>query len=118
MGRLANLRTVPFSKRKLGRGPLQRLSGSPRSLALGGLALGAVFSAGFFRRKRRRGEELMQFERPTPPRATPEAETGPIAAAAEAAPTSAAEAVEVPAAAPAEESGETATAINASAEAP
>jgi hypothetical protein len=48
---------VSFSKRKPGRGLLQRLSDQRRSLALAGLAAGAVFSAAIFRRKRR-GEEL------------------------------------------------------------
>src|ERR1700761_9165250 len=62
MSRVANLFFVPFSKSKPGRSPLQRLSDSRRSVALGGLALGVVFSAGFFRRKRRAGE--IEFERP------------------------------------------------------
>jgi hypothetical protein len=60
---------VPFAKRKSGRGPLQRLSDQRRSLALAGLAVGAVFSAAIFRRKRR-GEEV-QFEPPVVPREAP-----------------------------------------------
>jgi len=60
---------VPFSKRKSRRSPLQRLSDQRRSLALAGLAAGAVFSAAIFRR-RRRGEEIeiessVRFEEPT-----------------------------------------------------
>jgi hypothetical protein len=47
---------VPSAKRKLGRNPLQRMSDQRRSLALAGLAVGAVFSAAVFRRKRRRRE--------------------------------------------------------------
>jgi hypothetical protein len=53
---IANLRRVPFAKRKSRRGPLQRLSDQRRSLALAGLAVGAVASAAVLRR-RRRGEE-------------------------------------------------------------
>jgi hypothetical protein len=56
---------VPFSKRKPGRRPLQRLSDQRRSLALAGLAVGAVFSAAIFRRKRRGAEAV--FEPPIPP---------------------------------------------------
>ena len=68
---------MPFSKRKTRRSPLQRLSDQRRSLALGGLALGAVFSAAVFRRKRR-GEEVeiesvVQFEENVPV-VTPEPE--------------------------------------------
>ena len=47
---------MPSPKRKTGRNPLQRLSDQRRSLALAGLAVGAVFSAAIFRRKRRGGE--------------------------------------------------------------
>jgi hypothetical protein len=47
---------VPFSKRKSRRNPLQRLNDQRRSLALAGLAVGAVLGAAIFRR-RRRGEE-------------------------------------------------------------
>lgn len=54
---------MPFSKRESRRNPLQRLSDQRRSLALAGLAAGAVVSAAIFRRKRR-GEEL-QFEAST-----------------------------------------------------
>jgi hypothetical protein len=62
---------VPFSKRESGRSPLQRLSDQRRSLALAGLAVGAVFSAAIVRRKRR-GEEV-EFEL-GPPVAPPEPE--------------------------------------------
>jgi hypothetical protein len=44
---------VPFSKSKPGRGPLQRLSDQRRSLALAGLAAGAVLGGAIFRRRRR-----------------------------------------------------------------
>jgi hypothetical protein len=67
---------MPFSKRKSGRGPLQRLSDSRRSLVLGGLAVGAVFSAAVLRRKRRGGE--VEFEHSAPPSAQPD--FGPPAA--------------------------------------
>jgi hypothetical protein len=120
MGRLANLFFVPFSKSKPGRSPLQRLSDSRRSLALGGLALGVVFSAGFFRRKRKPGE--IEFEGsapapvpsapvdsgppaavPVPPPAAEPAESGPIAAVAPEPPASAEPAAEPePAPAPTE----------------
>jgi hypothetical protein len=61
---------VPFSKRKPRRSPLQRLSDQRRSLALAGLAAGAVFSATVVRRKRR-GEDVpaaagAQFEENVP----------------------------------------------------
>jgi hypothetical protein len=82
MGRLANLQIVPFSKKKPGRSTLQRLSDSRRSLALGGLALGVVFSAGFFRRKRRPAE--IEFERPAPAPSKP----APSATASSATPAS------------------------------
>jgi hypothetical protein len=65
-----------MSKRKPGRGPLQRLSDSRRSLVLGGLAVGAVFSAAVLRRKRRGGE--VEFEAPVAPSAQPD--FGPPAA--------------------------------------
>ena len=42
-----------FSKSKPSRGPLQRLSDSRRSLALAGLAAGAVLGGAIFRRRRR-----------------------------------------------------------------
>ena len=45
-------------KRKTGRNPLQRLSDQRRSLALVGLAVGAVFSAAILRRKRHGGERM------------------------------------------------------------
>jgi hypothetical protein len=70
---------VPFAKRKTGRGPIQRLSDQRRSLALAGLAAGAVVSAAVLRRKRR-GEEAefgppppapVETPPPTPPAAEP-----------------------------------------------
>jgi hypothetical protein len=64
------------SKRKSRRGPFQRLSDSRRSLALGGLAIGAVFSAAVLRRKRRGGE--VEFEAPVASSAQPD--FGPPAA--------------------------------------
>jgi hypothetical protein len=76
MSRLVNLPIVPLSKSKPGRGPLQRLSDSRRSLVLGGLAVGAVFSAAVLRRKRRGGEA--EFEAPVAPSAQPD--FGPPAA--------------------------------------
>jgi hypothetical protein len=63
---------VPSPKHKSGRNPLQRLSDQRRSLALAGLAVGAVFSAAIVRRKRRGGE--VEPARPTPP---PASEPGP-----------------------------------------
>jgi hypothetical protein len=65
---------MPFSKSKPGRSPLQRLGDQRRSVVLGGLAVGAVFSAAVLRRKRRGGE----LERPAPPSAQPD--FGPPAA--------------------------------------
>jgi hypothetical protein len=47
---------VPIFKREKRRNPLQRLSDQRRSLALAGLALGAVVGGAIFRRKRH-GEE-------------------------------------------------------------
>jgi hypothetical protein len=62
---------VPFAKRKPGRNPLQRLSDQRRSLALVGLAAGAVLSAAFLRRRRRGGEgEFGSPIRPEPDLAT------------------------------------------------
>ncbi|MBS1863587.1 MAG: hypothetical protein JSS68_17970 [Actinobacteria bacterium] len=72
---------MPFAKRKPSRGPIQRLSDQRRSLALAGLAVGAVASAALFRR-RRHGEEA-EFGSPAPPPAPVEKqpESGPPAAA-------------------------------------
>jgi cytoskeletal protein RodZ len=81
---------VPFSKRKSGRGPFQRLSDSRRSVVLGGLAIGAVFSAAVLRRKRRGGEA--EFEGPVAPSAQPD--FGPPAAVDVPLPASAPEASE------------------------
>jgi hypothetical protein len=71
---------VPLANRKPGRSAIQRLSDQRRSLALAGLAVGAVFSAAIFRR-RRRGAEI-ELERPIPPPEPPAAqpESGPPAA--------------------------------------
>jgi hypothetical protein len=73
--------TVPFSKPKPGRNPLQRLSDQRRSLALAGLAIGAV-GAAIFRRKRRGGVVDADFDAPTPTVAPPgvQPEFGPPAA--------------------------------------
>jgi hypothetical protein len=81
MSGLANLPGVPSAKRKSGRNPLQRLSDQRRSLALAGLAVGAVFSAAIFRRKRRGGES--EFGQPIPPTVPPASQPdfGPPAAA-------------------------------------
>ncbi|HTR76247.1 MAG TPA: hypothetical protein VMH33_13415 [Solirubrobacterales bacterium] len=59
-----------FGKRKPARNPLQRLSDQRRSLALAGLAVGAVGAVGaaVFHRRRRGGEE---FERPMSPAPAP-----------------------------------------------
>jgi len=56
-------------KRKDGRNPLQRLSDQRRSLALAGLAVGAVFSAAIFHRRRRGGEA--EFGQPVAPTDAP-----------------------------------------------
>jgi hypothetical protein len=76
MSRVDNLRSVAFSKTKPGRSPLQRLSDQRRSLVLGGLAVGALFSAAVLRRKRRGGE--LELERPVTASAQPD--FGPPAA--------------------------------------
>jgi hypothetical protein len=73
---------VPFAKRKSGRGPLQRLSDQRRSLALAGLAIGAVFSAAVFRRRKSatdlRSEHAMVRPEEPAAAAQPEAEA-PVA---------------------------------------
>jgi hypothetical protein len=97
---------MPFSKSKPGRNPLQRLGDQRRSLALGGLAVGAVVAA-IFRRKRHGGGAEAEFGESMPPVAAPVArpESGPPAAVEVPPPASdSAPAVEVPAdAAPAAE---------------
>jgi hypothetical protein len=71
---------MPFSKSKPGRNPLQRLSDQRRSLALGGLAVGAVVAA-IFRRKRHGGGAEAEFGEPLPPAGAPvQPESGPPAA--------------------------------------
>ncbi len=73
---------MPFFKRKPGRTPLQLLSDQRRSLALAGLAVGAVAGAAFVRR--RRGGEEPELDtaelaaEPEAPAASPE--SGPPAA--------------------------------------
>ncbi len=62
---------MPFAKRKASRGPVQRLSDQRRSVALAGLAVGAVFSAAVVRRKRR-GEEAELGAPPAPVERPPE----------------------------------------------
>jgi hypothetical protein len=69
---------VPFATRKPDRSPLQRLNDQRRSVALAGLAVGAIFSAVIFRRRRRGGEP--EFE-PSPPPVKPQSESGTPAAA-------------------------------------
>jgi hypothetical protein len=74
---------MPFSKSKSRRGPLQRLSDQRRSMALAGLAAGAVLGGAIFRRRRRgvRDEPLAPVpgvERPAAPSAQPD--FGPPAA--------------------------------------
>lgn len=71
---------MAFGKSKTRRSPLQRLSDQRRSLALAGLAAGAVFSAVVLRRKRGGGEA--EFGEPAPAPATPSAEVAATAAAA------------------------------------
>lgn len=72
---------MPFAKHKPSRSPVQRLSDQRRSLALAGLAAGAVVSAAVLRRKRR-GEEV-EFGSPTQAPAPVETppDPGPPAAA-------------------------------------
>jgi hypothetical protein len=100
------------SKRKPGRGPLQRLNDSRRSVVLGGLAVGAVFSAAVLRRKRRGGE--VEFESPVAPSAQPD--FGPPAAVDVSLPASEPETTE-PLPDPVD-TAEAETPINASTEAP
>lgn len=105
---------MPFAKRKTGRGPLQRLSDQRRSLALAGLAAGAVVSAAVLRRKRRRGEA--EFGTPETAPSTATATPGATPATA----TSSSEVVATAAAATAtqtdQEAPETAAALNAAVE--
>jgi hypothetical protein len=82
MGRVANLRLVPFSKSTPGRNPLQRLSDQRRSLALAELAAGAVFSAAIFRRKRRGVQAELREPIPGVERPAEQPESGPPAAVA------------------------------------
>jgi len=97
---------VAFIKRGSRRSPLQRLNDQRRSLALAGLALGAVFSAAILRRKRHGGEaefeSAVQFEEnvpvvqsePAPPVVEPE--SGPPAVAEAPTPVSEPEVEEAP----------------------
>jgi hypothetical protein len=74
---------VPSPKHRTRRNPLQRLSDQRRSLALAGLAVGAVFSAAIFHRRRRGGEaEFGQPVAPTDTLATTEPSTTTTTAAA------------------------------------
>jgi hypothetical protein len=68
---------VASPKRKTHRNPLQRLSDQRRSLALAGLAVGAVFSAAIFHRRRRGGEPELA---PPAPQASEPLSTAPFAA--------------------------------------
>jgi hypothetical protein len=72
---------VPFAKPHPGRNPLQRLSDQRRSLALAGLAAGAVFSAAIFHRKRRGAEAELDTPVPVPERPAVQPESAPPAAA-------------------------------------
>jgi hypothetical protein len=72
---------VPSPKRKSRRSPLQRLSDQRRSVALAGLAVGAVFSAAILRRKRRGGEAEFGQLPPTEPFASAEPEVAATATA-------------------------------------
>ncbi|MBS1846204.1 MAG: hypothetical protein JST53_17470 [Actinobacteria bacterium] len=97
---------MPFSKRKTRRSPLQRLSDQRRSLALAGLAVGAVFSAAIVRRKRR-GEDVppeptVQFEENVPPVEVAPVEAPPVVAEPELDPESDEESRPINAAAPIE----------------
>jgi hypothetical protein len=103
---------MPFSKSKTTRNPLQRLSDSRRSLVLGGLAVGAVFSAAVLRRKRRGGE--LELDRPVAASGQPD--FGPPAAVDVPLPASEPETIE-PLPDPVD-TAEAETPINASTEAP
>jgi hypothetical protein len=103
---------MPFSKSKTTRNPFQRLSDSRRSLVLGGLAVGAVFSAAVLRRKRRGGE--VEFEAPVAP--SVQSDFGPPAAVEVPLPASEPETTE-PLPDPVD-TAEAETPINASTEAP
>ena len=72
---------MPSPKRKSRRSPLQRLSDQRRSVALAGLAVGAVFSAAILRRKRRGGEAEFGQLPPTEPFASAEPEVAATATA-------------------------------------
>jgi hypothetical protein len=71
---------VPFSKPQTGRSPLQRLSDQRRSLALAGLAAGAVFSAAIFRRKRRGSRAELSAPIPGVERPAERPRSSPLAA--------------------------------------
>jgi hypothetical protein len=71
---------VPFATRKPDRSPLQRLNDQRRSVALAGLAVGAIFSAVIFRRRRRGGEPEFEPSPPAPPPVKPQSESGTPAA--------------------------------------
>jgi hypothetical protein len=63
-----------------GRNPLQRLSDQRRSVALAGLAAGAVFSAAIFRRRRRGVQAELGAPVPGVERPAEQPESGPPAA--------------------------------------
>jgi len=71
---------VPFSKSTPGRNPLQRVSDQRRSLALAGLAAGAVFSAAILRRKRRGVQAELSAPVPGVERPAEQPQSGPPAA--------------------------------------
>jgi hypothetical protein len=72
---------VLFSKPKRGRNPLQRLGDQRRSLALVGLAVGAV-AAAIFRRKKHGGGAEAELREPAPPVSPPTSrpDSGPLPA--------------------------------------
>ena len=101
---------MPSAKRKTGRNPLQRLSDQRRSLALAGLAVGAVFSAAVFRRKRRGGEAEIGLPETAPAAPSPAAGSRTSTATAPASPEVAATATAATASQAGPEAPETAAA--------
>lgn len=72
---------MPFSKRKPRRTPLQRLNDQRRSLALAGLAAGAVLSAAVFRRRRHGVQDELREQVPVAERPVVESAGSPLAVA-------------------------------------
>ncbi|MFT3863520.1 MAG: hypothetical protein QM729_04550 [Solirubrobacterales bacterium] len=71
---------MSFSKSKHRRSPLQRLSDQRRSLALAGLAAGAVLGGAVFRRRRRGVQDELRAQVPVAERPLGEADPGPPSA--------------------------------------